>query len=539
MTRGTPSVRSLLLLATVCAPMLNCDANTLEDPLVVGEDEEVGDDEMKGGVAPRPFGKWTTMPQLMDINPIHAVLLNETVTLKERKRLRGKVGTVLVVSGSGDNEVAPQFSQKIWDFGTGTVLDQTMYYDAFCAGISVQADGNPFLAGGNIYLPGNNFGGLADVAEYDVKTQTLVPLDDMQRGRWYPTTTLLGDGRIMVDTGWDANGVMNSTVEIYEPGVGWTDEFPMGWVPPFYMRQHLLPDGRVFYSAPETQSRYFDPAVASPTNTGWTHAAWTNYGVAANQYNREYGSSVLLPLTPENNYNPKVLILGGNTANPTETTELIDLGAAIPKWTWGPPMVAPRSRMQATILPDGTVLVLGGSAIDSDPATATLDAELYDPDTNTLSPAGTMQYARLDHTVALLLPDATVWVAGSQMPVPNYEQHMEVYQPAYLFNPDGTLATRPVINTFSRKIAYNTDFTVTSDQAADIAQVVLVKNGSVTHAFNTDQRLVGLEFEMGLGATDLTITAPPDENIAPPGYYMMFLIDSAGVPSVATFVQLL
>lgn len=537
MTRGTLSARNLLLLATACAPMLNCDSSTLEDPLVVGEEEEI--EEGRGALVPQPFGKWTTMPQLMDINPIHAVLLHENVTLTERKTLKGKVGTVLIVSGSGDNEVAPQFSQKIYDFSTNVEVDQTMYFDAFCAGISVQADGNPFMVGGTVYLPGNNFGGLADVAEYDVRGATLDPLADMQHGRWYPTTTILGDGRIMVDSGWDAAGIMNSTVEIYEPGVGWSDELPMGWTPPFYMRQHLLPDGRVFYGAPETQSRFFDPSVASPVNTGWTHAAWTNYGAAANQYNREYGSSVLLPLTPANNYNPKVLILGGNTANPTDTTELIDLGAAVPAWTWGPAMVGARSRMQATILPDETVLVMGGSSIDSDPATATLDAELYDPATNSLSPAGTMAYARLDHTVALLLPDATVWVAGSQEPVPNYEQHMEIYQPPYLFTASGALAKRPLISTFPKVISYNTDFTVTTPNPANIEKIVLVKNGSVTHAFNTDQRLVGLEFGTGVGLKDLVATAPPDENIAPPGYYMMFLINTKGVPSVATYVQLL
>jgi len=96
---------------------------------------------------------------------------------------------------------------------------------------------------------------------------------------------------------------------------------------------------------------------------------------------------VLLPLTPANNYKPVVIIMGGG--NPaTNTTELIDLSAATPKWTFGPNMSQPRIEMNATILPNGKVVALGGSLNDEDTTTASLNADLYDPATNTFSSAG-------------------------------------------------------------------------------------------------------------------------------------------------------
>ena len=121
--------------------------------------------------------------------------------------------------------------------------------------------------------------------------------------------------------------------------------------------------------------------------------------------------------------------------------------------------------------------------------------------------------------MALLLPDATVWLAGGN-PARATCKQMEIYQPAYLFNPDGTMATRPSITSAPSSISYGNTFSVTTPDAANISSVVLVRNGTVTHAFGMDQREVGMSFTAGSGA--LTVTAPPNGNIAPPGYYMLF-----------------
>ena len=233
---------------------------------------------------------------------------------------------------------------------------------------------------------------------------------------------------------------------------------------------------------------------------------------------------------------PEVMIMGGS--NPaTATTEIIDLGATTLQWRFGPNMSQARIEMNAVILPTGKVLALGGSVNDEDASTASLNADLYDPATSTFSSAGTSTYPRLYHSVAILLPDATVWVAGSNPAFDGiYEKHMEIYKPAYLFNSSGGLATRPSITSAPASVNWGDTFTVQTPDAATITSAVLVRPGSPTHAFDMDQRMVGMSFTTSSGA--LTVTAPPNGNIAPPGYYMLFLLNSSGVPSVAKFIQL-
>jgi Domain of unknown function (DUF1929)/Legume lectin domain/PKD domain/Glyoxal oxidase N-terminus/Quinohemoprotein amine dehydrogenase, alpha subunit domain III len=480
---------ALSLLASFCAPAVHAQANVI--------------------------GTWKTVPAQMPINPVHTALLSN--------------GKILVVSGSGNYPAQTIYNVGVWDPATNTITTQTQTWDMFCNGMIVLPDGRPFIMGGNLqYDP---FFGWNRTSIYNPVTGTYTDMEDMAHGRWYPTSTVLGDGRVLIFSGLDEQGATNSQTEIYSVGAGWAPAVNAPWTPPLYPRMHVLPNGKVFYSGSTTQSRTFDPS----TNTWSNVLATTNYGGV-----RTYGSSVLLPLTPANNYAPKVMIFGGG--NPaTATTEVIDLSVPAPAWTYGPPMSAPRIEMNATILPSGRVLTVGGSLNDEDTSTASLNADLYDPVANSMSSAGANAVPRLYHSVALLLPDATVWVAGGNPTRGTYEPSVEIYSPAYLFNPDGTLATRPAITTAPSVIGYSPNpgspitFQVQTPDAANIASVVLVKDGAVTHAFNMDQRLVGLSFAAGSGA--LTVTAPPNGNIAPPGYYMLFLVNNAGVPSVAKFVQ--
>jgi len=457
-------------------------------------------------------GQWSTLSTPMPINPVHVALLYN--------------GKVLIVSGSGNVAGNSNYQAAVWDPQTNTINTQPVTWDMFCNGMVVLPDGRPFINGGTLqYDP---FHGELRSAVFDPATNSFTNVQSMAHGRWYPTATTLGDGRVMTFSGLDEAGNTNTTVEIYKPGSGWSGPYPASWTPPLYPRMHLLPNGNVFYSGASTNSRLFNPATQS-----WTNVASTNY---ANW--RTYGTSVLLPLTPANNYDPRVLIMGGG--NPaTATTELIDLGAPTPTWNWGPNMSQPRIEMSATILPNGKILATGGSLNDEDTTTASLNADLYDPTTNTFSSAGANSYARLYHSVSLLLPDGTVWLAGGNPQRGTYEQNMEIYQPAYLFTTDlnGNVvsATRPIISSSPTSVSYGNSFTVQTPDAANIASVALIRNGAATHAFDMDQRFVGLSFTANSGV--LTVTAPPNGNIAPPGYYMLFLIDSSGVPSIAKFVQ--
>jgi hypothetical protein len=456
-------------------------------------------------------GEWQTLPNTMPINPVHAALLHN--------------GKVLIVSGSGNLPTNSNWQAAIFDPTTGTVSTQPITWDMFCNGIVVLPDGRAFINSGTLqYDP---FHGHLKSAIYDPATGQFADAQNMAHGRWYPTVTNLPDGKLMTFSGLDENGNTNSTVEIYTVGSGWSPTYGSPFTPPLYPRMHLIPNGQVFYSGSTTSSRYFDPIA----HTWSSVVANTNYSGT-----RTYGTSVLLPLTPANNYKPVVMIMGGGNPS-TNTTELIDLSAATPKWVLGPTMSQPRIEMNATILPNGKVLAVGGSLNDEDTSTASLNADLYDPASNTFSSAGHNAFARLYHSNSLLLPDATVLFIGGNPARGTYEAHNEIYTPRYLFNADGSPATRPTISgVSSNRIGYGTVFQVQTPNAANISSVVFMRPGAPTHAFDMEQRMVGATFSAGNGM--LNVTAPPNSKIAPPGYYMLFLLNSAGVPSVAQFVQL-
>jgi hypothetical protein len=456
-------------------------------------------------------GQWQTLPNLMPINPVHAALLHN--------------GTVLVVSGSGNLPSNTNLQAGVFDPQTGTVTTQSVGWDMFCNGMVVLPDGRAFVNGGTLqYDP---FHGELRSAVYDLTTGAFTDVQSMAHGRWYPTVTNLADGTLMTFSGLSETGGTNTTAEIYSASTGWSAQIGSPFTPPLYPRMTLLPNGKVFYSGSTTQSRLFDPVAKT-----WSGVvATTNYGGT-----RTYGTSVLLPLTPANNYKPVVMIMGGGNPS-TATTELIDLSASTPKWVNGPSMSQPRIEMNATMLPNGKIIALGGSLNDEDTGTASLNADLYDPPTNTFSSAGQNAFARLYHSNSLLLPDATVLFIGGNPARGTYEQHMEIYSPAYLFNPDGTLASRPAITGVpSAGIGYGSAFQVQTPDATSISSVVLMRPGAPTHAFDMEQRLVAMNFTAGSGV--LNVTAPPNSNIAPPGYYLVFILNSSGVPSVAQFVQL-
>lgn len=457
-------------------------------------------------------GQWATFPTLMPVNPVHMALLHE--------------GTVLIVSGSGNDPSNMNLAAGILDPQSGNITTQPVAWDMFCNGMAILPDGRALVVGGTLqYDP--FFGQLATSA-YDPVAGTFTDQASMSHGRWYPTVTSLGDGSLMTFSGLDETGTTNTTVEIFNAGTGWNGPFTAPWTPPLYPRLHLLPNGTVFYSGSTTGSNIFNPA----TQTWTTDVAQTNFGGT-----RTYGTSVLLPLTLASGYRPQVMIMGGGDPA-TATTEIIDLSAASLQWVFGPSMSQPRIEMNATILPNEQVVALGGSANDEDGTTASFNTDIYDPPSNTFTTGAANQFPRLYHSNALLLPDATVLVTGGNPHRGIYEQNSEIYSPGYLFNADGTLATRPTITGVTPiAIGYGSSFQVQTPDAATISSVVLMRPGAVTHAFDMEQRLVELSFTADPTGF-LNVTAPPNGNIAPPGYYMVFILNSAVVPSVASFVQL-
>jgi hypothetical protein len=478
---------------------------------------------------PHLTGQWTTLSYQMPINPISTTLMH--------------TGRILIVSGSENDSYnntpgAESYRIAVWD-PTGTVESsiavQDVEYDVFCSGTAVLSDGRPFVVGGTSTY---GFTGESRASIFDPATQHFPQSQNMADGRWYATATALGDGRVMAFSGLGLWGATNQTVEIYDPanaGVGWGSPIVEPFTPPLFPRTFLLPSGQVFFtgqgeSSATAQSWLFDPVAMT-----WSSSASTTG-------DRYSGSAVLLPLLPPS-YAPRVMNFGGGSPA-TASSEIIDLSAFSPAWTPGPNMSTGRVEMNATILPNGKVLASGGSMLNEVADAPGRSADLYDPASQTFSSAGTASYSRLYHSTTILLPDATVMSAGSN-PGSAYEPAIEIYTPSYLFDSnDQLIAQRPTITGVSPGVmAYGAPFSVTYTSASPISSAVLLRPGSATHAFDMEQRLVGLcgpspQPSCSASGSSLSLTSPPNGDVAPPGYYMLFLLDSAGVPSVAQFVQL-
>ena len=166
---------------------------------------------------------------------------------------------------------------------------------------------------------------------------------------------------------------------------------------------------------------------------------------------------------------------------------------------------------------------------------AVSQAELWSPVSETWTTMASMQKPRLYHSIALLLPDGRVLAAGggrfNGVNEPTDQLSSETYSPPYLFK-----GIRPAIGSAPQTATYNGTIAVQTPDAARIAAVSLIRLGSVTHAFNRDQRFLQLPFTIVSDA--LNVQTPANANLAPPGHYMLFILKTNGVPSMAAILQL-
>jgi hypothetical protein len=195
-------------------------------------------------------------------------------------------------------------------------------------------------------------------------------------------------------------------------------------------------------------------------------------------------------------------------------------------------MTHARFHVNAVLLPDRTVFVSGGNGQSEVVATAVLEAEIYDPPTNTWIKAATAQAGRLYHSIALLLPDGRVLAAGSNPNRRDDELRLEIYHPPYLFR-----GSRPFIETVPQQILYGGEFEIHTPQAEEIQWVELIWPMATTHSCETGQRVVDLGFKAH-DFCHLHVNVLSEQNIAPPGWYMLFLVNKRGVPSVASWLKL-
>lgn len=424
----------------------------------------------------------------------------------------------------------------VWDPTTGTststprpTLADGTTVNLFCSGHTFLPDGRLLVAGGHL-TDGN---GVNQVCTYDHATNTWTALPIMNGGRWYPTVTALADGRVLVSSGSavnNGNAVVNDTPQIWD-GTQWHNTVTFIGLP-LYPRMHLAPDARVFMSGSNATTFFLDTA-----GTGtWTPLPGPG-GVRPNG-DRQYAPSVM--------YEPdKVIYIGGGndavTDLPSAATDLIDLSANPQAWHAGASMEFRRRQHNATILPDGTILVTGGTSgpgfNDVSPGKPVHVAELWNPATETWRQLAAEDVDRCYHATAVLLPDATVLSAGGgefmvgSAPNDPRDTHRDgqIFHPPYLFQ-----GPRPQISATPTEIVHGETFPI-DVTGPDIAKVTIVRLPSATHAFDQNQRINVLAFS-AQGAT-LTATAPAEPALCPPGHYMLFVISAAGVPSVARIVH--
>jgi len=463
-------------------------------------------------------GKWEQLPGLPEVTFMHALLLAKTQKV--------------LFWGYG-----PRADQsRVWDQATGVYSQPTNQPQAISADENLWSCGHAYLnnAAGTILALGGYFqppsAPLTTDTErraflFDPPTLTWSHAGELNVRRFYPTSQTLADGRVLVLFGQNTtSGTPSASLEIYTPGGAgsWSAPKALPFNYFYYPWTFLLPNGDLFVAGPQKPARRFNPAAAVIVDD------------PAKQFNQIFsqrgvnmdGTAVLLPMRPPA-YEPRVLIAGGAGADTQQSAEWIHLAAATPAWQALPDMNIARDKVNSVLLPDGQVMIVGGTVTplpDGGPV------ELFDPEDPTagFEVGPSMQFVRGYHSAALLLADGSVLVGGDPNggTTPN-----ERYLPPYFFK------TRPTINSAPATIGFGANFAINTPEAAAISEVVLIRPGAVTHAFNQSQRYVGCAIVSRAGSS-VQATAPPNGNVAPPGYYLLFVVDADRVPSTGLWIKL-
>jgi hypothetical protein len=419
----------------------------------------------------------------------------------------------------------------LWSAGAGFTPVAPKPFRIYCTGHAFLADGRLLVMGGT----SADTRGLRYATIFDPATRTWASISSMAQGRYYPTATTLPNGDILVVSGHDTSKAVVKIPEVRRGGIWRRLTTASLAIPnPFYPPMFVAPNGKVFLAGFLPTSAYLDVA-----GTGhWTPVAKRKV------VGRILGSAVM--------YAPgKILYAGGGTDSvfsrdtlraPTSSAEVIDLNQSSPAWRSVQGMAFARRQLNATILADGSVLVTGGTSGTgfNNQANAVHAAELWNPKTESWTTMASEAHNRTYHSTAVLLPNGKVLSTGSGegggIPFANSEFSAQLFSPPYLFKADGSLAARPSITSAPGRLSYGKTFTVQAPNAAAISRGTLIRLSSVTHGFNQSQRLVPLTVH-ATGTTTLSAVAPANGAAAPPGPYMLFLINSAGVPSVAKIVM--
>ena len=431
-------------------------------------------------------------------------------------------GKVLLFGGyfdSDDNTL--DTDAFLYNPADGSAKEVDPPHNTFCAGEVLLQDGTLLVVGGRLAnthpTPGTPY-----VLRFDPVRETWLSEPDTPLGRYYPTTTELPDGRVLITSGNMTTGRLNRTMELYTPGsngsTGALQTVTTNTVLDLYPKQYVMQDGRVLF---------IQHNLTSLLNTAnWTFQKLPNLSVAR----RNNPSSALLPAAP-GAPETKVLITGGaqtQRGETTATTEVFDDDNPTAGWKPAASMPNPRTHMNIAYLPDGTILGVGGNSFDRF-GTPQYTALRYDPATDAWTTLAAQAMRRAYHSTALLLPDGRVLSAGDTGPGGGGTR-LEIYSPTYLFK-----GARPSISVTGTQFGYGATVTLTSNQP--IRRVVLIHPSAVTHANDMSGRFVELATRTNADGS-ITAAMPTAATLAQPGYWMLFALNAANIPSVASWVHL-
>jgi hypothetical protein len=481
-------------------------------------------------------GAWQVLPFDAPVRGIHTVVL--------------KNGDVLLVAGSGNDPdafAAGTFTSAVYHPATGTFTSIATPADLFCSGHVQLPDGRILIMGGNKAYPAadgsHGYEGLTDSYVFDPDTDTYQKVNDMSAGAWYPSATVLGNGDVISlgGLGEDSGGTVATeyfaTAQQRWLGLGEANQTWSFWG--LYPSMILIQDGRLFYTGSHVFGNGLPGSGASVYDYGTGAIAPVN-GLQRKD-ERDQSMSVLLPPAQDQ----RVLTLGGGNidSNPdaNRLTDLIDLKQATPAYQPGPllptgtltggvPETTTQGKMyvSAVLLPDGKVFETGGGLHNrADPV---YEASMYDPATNAFTAGmATDPVPRTYHSSAFLLPDGRVMAVGDNPGNGSFDMRVSVYSPPYLFK-----GARPqVLSVAGSHWAYGTTNQVTVDST--VVSAALIRPAAVTHSSDPNQRYVDLPMTVTGHTIGLNLTSNP--NLAPPGWYMLFVTGANGVPSVAQWVH--
>ncbi|MGQ0716414.1 MAG: galactose oxidase-like domain-containing protein [Pseudonocardiales bacterium] len=419
--------------------------------------------------------------------------------------------------------------------GAGSVIAEFTQYHI--DGVS----NNVYGIAEKLTLEKQEYRGAAHSYEFDPQTERYQRVADMNHARWYPTLVPLADGNALAVSGLDEFGrILKGQNELYRRDTQQWDEVPaLNRYFPTYPAIFPMADGRLFYSGSTTGWGPSEGDGRVPGIWNLQENSFWPVGGLREPHLTETSTSILLPPAQDQ----RVMLLGGGgigeSSASTARTDIVDLRAPQPHYTPGADLAEPTRYLNAVILPDDTVLTTGGSRdYRGKGASDNYITRIYNPTVGTFQVAASPRVGRNYHSEALLLPDGRVVVLGSDplfgdednSTPGTFEQRIEIYSPPYLYH-----GSRPELTDGPTVLERGATAEFRTSDPDSIATARLIRPSAVTHATDVGQRSVALDIVRK--DRGISLTVPTQAGLVLPGWYMLFVTDRRGTPSVAHWVQ--